>query len=1156
MKRQPTYGFLDELETGINQVPIGSIIVVSSTGKSYVVRDLTGVDANTTITSFLSVPETHDTIENTLGNPTTDGYILSSTISGTRSWIAPQTGGEGGQVNSIVAGTNVSIDSTDGVNPIVNVPDMNYDDTSIQAEVTLNTAKVGITTTQANDITANNLKVGITTQQANDITTNNAKTGITTQQSSDITANNDKAGITAQQTTDITTNNAKVGITPTQASDIGTNNDKISYSDAALVAQHTTDIGTNNAKISYGDAATVAQHTTDIGTNTTDIGNKEESLGDPVVDGDVLSSLIDGTRSWITIPASSVTSVNTKTGVVTLDTDDINEGSTNLYYTDTRADARVQTAIVDSSASSTTLYSSEKIEAIVTGSLAYKGAWDASTNTPTLSDGTGTLNDFYKVSVTGNQDLGSGTITFTAGDDVIHNGTVWQDFHNANAVDSVNTKVGTVVLGTDDIVEGATNLWYTDTRVDARLPGVILDSAETGITDKTWSADKLFTELGTINSSLGGKAAQTDLDTTNGIVSGKEPDLGIAGTAGYVLSDDGAGIRSWIEQSTGAAPTGLEKVGDGYQFVGSSSTITLGMNAVDLAYDYQNTRGAKGQYSFTCGSQAEANANYSISLGSQTKCYGQSSIAAGDNTYVHADADYAGAFGRGTRVNKIYSFAFGHNSLTNAPDCTAVGSNNLGLTNTRFEVGTGSDSNDRINGLEVYTLGEVVAPSLTEALITTEATGKVLTTREWVENNAGGTSSSGLEALDEGFGVGWRLIGKDPAAHSSLGNNAIDFTLTNTLDNNKGAKGTCSVAFGFNTRADGNYSFTTGQNAVASHTYSIASGVNVTASGYASVAIGQYTKATGDFSFANGYRCSAINPNQTSIGKANGSGSTESITGTILEVGNGAAYNDRSNAFEVYLAGEVVAPDLTEALINAESSGKVLVTKEWVTANSGGVSELEKVGSGWRVLGLSPTTPGTDAISLSKSNGPGATGTRSFTAGYYASASGQSAIAIGNSCVATGSNSTAIGFGTQSTQDNLTALGKYNKSSTPLTILEVGNGTSGTTSNAFEIYLAGEIVAPDVTNALIDAEATGKILVTKEWVTANSGGGGGDFTDTDTVGDGVTTTFSIAYTVGKIQVFVDGLRIKNDLIDTSSGTEVVFTNIPANNAWILFTVYS
>lgn len=56
----------------------------------------------------------------------------------------------------------------------------------------------------------------------------------------------------------------------------------------------------------------------------------------------------------------------------------------------------------------------------------YKGAWNASTNTPTLADGAGVNGDNYLVSVAGTQNLGSGAIIFTVGDLVIYNGTIWQ----------------------------------------------------------------------------------------------------------------------------------------------------------------------------------------------------------------------------------------------------------------------------------------------------------------------------------------------------------------------------------------------------------------------------------------------------------------------------------------------------------------------------------------------------------------------------------------------------------------------------------------------------------------------------------------------------------------------------------------------------------
>jgi len=204
-------------------------------------------------------------------------------------------------------------------------------------------------------------------------------------------------------------------------------------------------------------------------------------------------------------------------------TDDLAEGATNLYFTDARADSRVQAAIDDSSTSATTLYSSQKVEALVTSGVKYKGHWDASTNTPSLADGTGNNGDYYIVSVAGTQDLGSGSVTFNVGDAVIYDGTdaKWERSINSNEVQSVNGQKGVVVLNSDDIAEGSTNLYYTDTRVDTYVNTMgftkiddsnisstttyssqkieaglaaateVDDTASTSNTTKTWSANKL-----------------------------------------------------------------------------------------------------------------------------------------------------------------------------------------------------------------------------------------------------------------------------------------------------------------------------------------------------------------------------------------------------------------------------------------------------------------------------------------------------------------------------------------------------------------------------------------------------------------------------------------------------------------------------------------
>jgi hypothetical protein len=74
---------------------------------------------------------------------------------------------------------------------------------AINTAIAANTAKTGITTSQANAITANTAKTGITTSQANAITANTAKTGITTSQANAITANTAKT-TNATHTGDVT----------------------------------------------------------------------------------------------------------------------------------------------------------------------------------------------------------------------------------------------------------------------------------------------------------------------------------------------------------------------------------------------------------------------------------------------------------------------------------------------------------------------------------------------------------------------------------------------------------------------------------------------------------------------------------------------------------------------------------------------------------------------------------------------------------------------------------------------------------------------------------------------------------------------------------------------------------------------------------------
>lgn len=141
-----------------------------------------------------------------------------------------------------------------------------------------------------------------------------------------------------------------------------------------------------------------------------------------------------------------------------------------------------------------------------TGALIYKGLWNASTNTPAISDATGQNGWMYNVNVAGTQNLGSGSISFAIGDQVIHNGTVWQLAPNGTSVTSVNGQTAAVVLTTSNIAE-ATNLYYTDTRARAAHSAtapLVYNAATGGIS---------IPQAGTLAS---GYITATDWNTFNG----------------------------------------------------------------------------------------------------------------------------------------------------------------------------------------------------------------------------------------------------------------------------------------------------------------------------------------------------------------------------------------------------------------------------------------------------------------------------------------------------------------------------------------------------------------------------------------------------------------------------------------------------------------
>lgn len=151
---------------------------------------------------------------------------------------------------------------------------------------------------------------------------------------------------------------------------------------------------------------------------------------------------------------------------------------------------------------------------------------------------------------------------------------------------------------------------------------------------------------------------------------------------------------------------------------------------------------------------------------------------------------------------------------------------------------------------------------------------------------------SGIEALDEGNGIGWRLIGVNPDWYGDIGNNAIDFSISNSTSENHGALGPFSFSSGLSTEAVGAESTAFGYFTNAFGRRSTAMGSATEALGFGSTSIGVVTRAEAFASVAIG---------RYNLGGGN-AGSWDD-NDPLFEVGNGTNPSNRNNALAILKNG-------------------------------------------------------------------------------------------------------------------------------------------------------------------------------------------------------------------------------------------------------------
>jgi len=332
----------------------------------------------------------------------------------------------------------------------------------------------------------------------------------------------------------------------------------------------------------------------DTGENITITKFVDEADGIANNDDDTSIPTVAAVKDYVdSTELDTVTSVNTQTGDVVLGTDNISEGSSNLYYTEDRVNANtnvtantlkntyptadankvghitvtqaVNLDTIESNVATNNAKVSFNSSASSKLSGIESGAEVNPTSTDQLNEGASNLY-FTDARVSANSTVASNTAktgitsqqatdittnnakvgittsqataitTNTAkvsfpeapndGDSYVRKNEGWESLtHPTDLVTSVNTQTGAVVLDSDDIAEGTSNLYFTDARVSANT-NVTANTAKVGITtqqaadivtnnSKVGITTQQASDITTNNSKVGITTTQADAITAN-----------------------------------------------------------------------------------------------------------------------------------------------------------------------------------------------------------------------------------------------------------------------------------------------------------------------------------------------------------------------------------------------------------------------------------------------------------------------------------------------------------------------------------------------------------------------------------------------------------------------------------------------------------------
>lgn len=413
----------------------------------------------------------------------------------------------------------------------------------------------------------------------------------------------------------------------------------------------------------------------------------------------------------------------------------------------------------------------------ILGALIYQGTWNATTNSPTLSNppSSDTKGHYYVTNTAGTQ-FG---ITFAVGDWIVSNGTEWQKVDNSDAVTTVFGRLGNVVANEGDYSSfypllngtGATGTWGIN----------ISGNAATANTATLWNGLTFNGTFQPVGSGIMSYQGGTTMAISN-----------LSETQSWLDINNGATLNNSISGNAATAtalvvPDDLQSVTDRGSITTNPITINSG---TATGVNFQRSSAAIGQIDFS-GNDLNISATNDLLLQPTAGNVGIGTTTASAKLDVNGDASFRPGTNRNIKFRQL-GMNLAISAVNDSDVSIPLGIYTSGLTvNTPLTDFTGSVTvtNAPVNPTDVLRLtdlsGYATTASLANYVNTTGNQTGILGDKGWSGDQ---TIASGKNIIFVGGSSGLRGASGITLSGNADGSNAWAIVAGNGVLSSPGGK--------------------------------------------------------------------------------------------------------------------------------------------------------------------------------------------------------------------------------------------------------------------------------------------------------------------------------------------------------------------------------